>query len=280
MFPQLSGASPWQHDGAHFSWRILFSALLILPGPISGAETYSDASCNAVTSTMMSCARRWDAIRTECTKTVNTNTVWPGPCECSYYANDLPCFDEQAPCADQVWTQVPQWFRDGVTSCLMKNENYTIRAQLGTVDNPFLMTGVAGNATRVSVATARGASSTQTAQTGGTVPIPTASSTSTTDLDRSSKSAAASTSGLSTGAKAGIGVGISVGVLIVVAIVVLILKRRRAQTSRKVGGDESRGAELPDEDAKIHEIEVAAYSKHELAGHQGQRNWAEFRGKK
>jgi hypothetical protein len=53
---------------------------------------------------MNACAKRWDHIRTEC-KNSNTlsNTVWPGPCECAYFANDLPCFDDQALCVRPVY---------------------------------------------------------------------------------------------------------------------------------------------------------------------------------
>ncbi len=56
---------------------------------------------------MQSCASRWGSIRTECTKAVTSNTVWPGPCECAYYANDLAYFDEWELCTYQVWTQIP-----------------------------------------------------------------------------------------------------------------------------------------------------------------------------
>ncbi|KAI5367196.1 hypothetical protein Slin14017_G022320 [Septoria linicola] len=104
------------------------------------SETYAP-----VQSTFASCAQRVDSLRTECTKSYTTLTVWPGPCECSYYAQDLVCFDEQELCALQVWSQVPQWFRDGVSSCLAKDANYMVRAELGTFEDPFTVSGLAGS---------------------------------------------------------------------------------------------------------------------------------------
>lgn len=107
-------------------------------------ESYT-GPCIAVQSTFASCAQRVDALRTECTKSYTALTQWPGPCECTYYAQDLMCFDEQELCASQVWSQVPQWFRDGVTSCLAKDPDYTIRAQLGQFSDPFTVSGLAGS---------------------------------------------------------------------------------------------------------------------------------------
>ncbi|OAL44891.1 hypothetical protein IQ07DRAFT_684348 [Pyrenochaeta sp. DS3sAY3a] len=237
-------------------WLLLFSTFFIGHG--LAQETYTDAACIALNTSMASCAQRWDSIRQDCTKTVNTNTVWPGPCECAYYANDLPCFDDQALCAHQIWTQVPQWFRDGVTSCLMKDESYTIRADLGSSGNPFLSTGIAGNATRITSSTPTDSISLPTAQTGGSIPPPTSTPTGAGNLTEGSNTS----KGLSSGAKAGIGVGIGVGVLVILAIVFLFVRRKQAQASRQ----RPNAAELHDEDAEIHEIEVEKYSKHELAG--------------
>jgi hypothetical protein len=59
------------------------------------------------------------------------------------------CFDEQALCASQAWSQVPQWFRDGVTTCLAKDAKYTIRAELGTFEVPFTIAGLAGSLTSI-----------------------------------------------------------------------------------------------------------------------------------
>ncbi|KAL6709480.1 hypothetical protein ACN47E_001415 [Coniothyrium glycines] len=237
---------------------ILTTICLIYTTPIIAAETFTDASCNAVTATMTSCARRWDAIRQNCTNSYGSNTVWPGPCECSYYANDLPCFDEQATCADQIWTQVPQWFRDGVTSCLMKDASYTIRAQLGTVENPFSITGLAGNATRTT------ASSSGAAQTGS---LPNAVSATTTPITNDP-----APRGLDNGAKIGIGVGIGIGVPILSFIIAFIVIRRSRGQKVDAGEELEAGEkyEVHGKDAKIFEAgSDSNLSKSELAGVMG-----------
>jgi hypothetical protein len=251
----------------------LHSLCFIICLSIVVAETYTNAACNAVEATMGSCAQRWDSIRTECTNSVTTNTIWPGPCECSYYANDLPCFDEQAACANQVWTQLPQWFRDGVTSCLMKDESYTIRAQLGSVENPFSTTGIAGNVTRATAAqTGRMISSPTVSSTTGSFNVPSATtnshSTIYTPLSTSATVSGiqrASSSGFSAGSKAGIGVGITIGILTTIALAVWLVKRKRRSLSDEATETESGTAELHNNDVKIYETEVETYSKHELA---------------
>lgn len=153
----------------------------------------------------------------------------------------------------------------------MKDESYTIRAQLGSVENPFLISGVAGNATRVAVetSTSGGSLATSTAQTGGSVSIPTASPTSTSGLDQLPSSAESSTRGLSTGAKAGIGVGASAGTLMAIGVIVYLARRRRSQAPKSNTGGESGAVELNDQDAEIHEAGfVTVHSKHELDGNQ------------
>jgi hypothetical protein len=71
------------------------------------------------------------------------------------------CFDEQESCASQAWSQVPTWFRDGVTTCVAKDRKYTIRAQLGTYSNPFTVVGLAGSlATTTATTNENGTSST------------------------------------------------------------------------------------------------------------------------
>ncbi|KAH6857944.1 hypothetical protein B0T12DRAFT_411657 [Alternaria alternata] len=252
---------------------LLHSLCFIICLSIVVAETYTNAACNAVEATMGSCAQRWDSIRTECTNSVTTNTIWPGPCECSYYGNDLPCFDEQAACANQVWTQLPQWFRDGVTSCLMKDESYTIRAQLGSVENPFSTTGIAGNVTRATAAqTGRMISSPTVSSTTGSFNVPSATtnshSTIYTPLSTSATVSGiqrASSSGFSAGSKAGIGVGITIGILTTIALAVWLVKRKRRSLSDEATETESGTAELHNNDVKIYETEVETYSKHELA---------------
>jgi hypothetical protein len=90
-------------------WRLnpffLFNLLsfLFVGSTLVRGETYTNSECNNALSTMGSCASQWDSIRIACKSAVTTNTVWPGPCECGYFANDLPCFDDQALCAAQVW---------------------------------------------------------------------------------------------------------------------------------------------------------------------------------
>ncbi|KAF2727992.1 hypothetical protein EJ04DRAFT_122520 [Polyplosphaeria fusca] len=255
-------------------------ALSIAFASVVSGETYTDASCNAVVPTMSSCASRWDSIRTECTKSITTNTVWPGPCECGYYTNDLECFDEQALCAVQVWSQVPQWFRDGVTSCLMKDASYTIRAQLGEWQNPFLISGLAGNAvtdygsstsTRESRSTSAGSISSTSAQTAGgpqtvTVTAPTSQSPSTT----ASSEGPSGAHGMSNGAKIGLGLGLGLGVLMVSLVGGgLLLQKRRASAKTTTGGAQI-VPELHGQDAHIFEVDSKRlYPENELAGDTG-----------
>jgi hypothetical protein len=86
------------------------------------------------------------------------------------------CFDEQELCASQVWSQVPAWFREGVTSCLAKDENYTIRAQLGTYSDPFTVDGLAGSLA-TTTPNANGTGISPTASPGATVTGPSSSAT-------------------------------------------------------------------------------------------------------
>lgn len=86
------------------------------------------------------------------------------------------CFDEQEFCASQAWSQVPAWFRDGVTSCLAKDENYTVRAQLGTYFDPFTVAGLAGSLA-TTTANANGTIMSSTASPGATVTGPSSSAT-------------------------------------------------------------------------------------------------------
>ncbi|KAK7181811.1 transmembrane alpha-helix domain-containing protein [Paraphaeosphaeria sporulosa] len=257
------------------------------------AETYTDAACNAAVPTMNSCASRWDSIRTECTNSVTTNTVWPGPCECAYYRNDLPCFDEQVLCAAQVWTQVPQWFRDGVTSCLMKDASYTIRAQLGNAQNPFLVSGIAGilattsgtfaSSAGSSAQTSLGASAAtaqETSLSSGAVSttlesrVTTQEQTSTTTQRSPTPSSsltgsATQRNGLSTGAKAGIGMGVSLGVIAAVFLCLFwFMRRRRAPVHSKFSTESgSEASELHGQCAEIHEASsTMVWPTNELVG--------------
>ncbi|KAH6663045.1 hypothetical protein B0J14DRAFT_570575 [Halenospora varia] len=224
---------------------------------------------------MQVCASRWDSIRTECTKTITTNTIWPGPCECSYYANDLPCFDEFAICAYQAWTQVPSWFREGVTSCIGKVPGYTIRAQLGSTDNPFTIASLTNGAT---LATQGGSSSSSgtPASSGSAVTGLGSGSSIASSTGLSSTSSISSTvsntpnvpsstgttppprAGLSTGQKTGIGVGVAVFAIILLVVAFLGFWWRRRHLQRKhteSGGFEK--PELPNNEKRKGEIFVS-----------------------
>jgi hypothetical protein len=223
------------------------------------AETFTNSECRAVTSSMNACAKRWDSIRLACKSSVTTNTIWPGPCECAYYANDLPCFDEQAFCAAQVWTQVPQWFRDGVSSCIMKDATYTVRANLGSASgvmgNPFTVTDLPGKATRTNVDA--GVVTGQPAQTGAGAVMPSPTGVSNVD----------NREGLSTGAKAGFGVGIGAGVILIAVAAFLIARSRKAPVVGDAEKRVSSPVELHDEEKKIYQLKSeSADPKMELSG--------------
>jgi hypothetical protein len=241
-------------------WLYVCVLLTHLLASAYAQETFTNSECVAAKPSMNACAKRWDSIRLACKSNVTTNTVWPGPCECAYYANDLPCFDEQAFCAAQVWTQVPQWFRDGVSSCIMKDAKYTVRANLGTamgaMGNPFTVQDLPGMATRTSVDA--GVITGTPAQTGATAAIVTATGVSNVD----------GREGLSTGAKAGFGVGIGAGVVLI-AVAAFLIARSRSQPV-PVSDAEKRApspAELHDEERKIYQLSSqSADPKTELSG--------------
>lgn len=182
-----------------FKTRVVSSQPQPLSILASMPESYTGA-CLAVQSTMQSCASRIDSLRTECT----------------YYAQDLMCFDEQELCASQVWSQVPAWFREGVTSCLAKDENYTVRAQLGTYSDPFTIVGLAGSlATTTAYANRTDMSS--TASPGATITGPNISTTGATTVGSTR---------INGGVIAGITIG-SVAGLSLLATGVYLLHRRR-----------------------------------------------------
>jgi hypothetical protein len=159
----------------------------------------------------------------------------------------------------------------------MKDESYTIRAQLGSVDNPFSMTGIAGNATKATAAQTgevalsptvnptTGSSNVSTATINGDSTVSTPLSTSTIVSANPPGNGKASSRGLSTGGKAGIGVGIAMGILIAIVLAVWLAKRKQKLPSKEATETESGTAELHSNDVKIYETEVEAYSKHELA---------------
>lgn len=247
------------------SW-LLLTVLTV----VTAQETYTNAACISATPAMNACAQRWDSIRTEwylilsrpispplthlhSTKSNTLNTVWPGPCECAYFANDLPCFDDQALCAEQVWTQVPQWFRDGVSSCLMKDSSFTVRAALGNASgamgNPFSVPDLPGKLTRAVDAGIASATSTP-ARTGASAILPSATSAVSQEAE-----------GLSTGAKAGFGAGIGVVVVgIAFAAVLIARSRRRNSTNTNFGAHDSEKSVVspPVKRAELHEQEKRA----------------------
>ncbi|EAT82804.1 hypothetical protein HBI56_066860 [Parastagonospora nodorum] len=229
------------------SW-LLLTVLTV----VTAQETYTNAACISATPAMNACAQRWDSIRTECTKSNTLNTVWPGPCECAYFANDLPCFDDQALCAEQVWTQVPQWFRDGVSSCLMKDSSFTVRAALGNASgamgNPFSVPDLPGKLTRAVDAGIATATSTP-ARTGASAILPSATSARLQEAE-----------GLSTGAKAGFGAGIGVVVVIIAFAAVLIARshrRKSTNTNTHFGAQDSEKSVVspPVKRAELHDQE-------------------------
>jgi hypothetical protein len=126
------------------------------------------------------------------------------------------CFDEQELCASQVWTQVPSWFRDGVTSCLAKDENYTVRAQLGTFSDPFTVAGLAGSLATPTGTNGTGASA--TASPGATISGLSSSTAGITD---------AGSDEMSGGAIAGAVIGSVAGLSLVVIGAFLLYRRRR-----------------------------------------------------
>jgi hypothetical protein len=228
---------------------------------VDAQETFTNSECRAATSSMNACAKRWDSIRLACKDSISTNTIWPGPCECAYYANDLPCFDEQAFCAAQVWTQVPQWFRDGVSSCIMKDATYTVRANLGSasgvIGNPFTVTDLPGKLQATRTGVDAGLVTGQPAQTGASASI--VSPTSVSNVDNRE--------GLSTGAKAGFGVGIGVGVVLIAVAAFLIARSRKVPVVADAEKRVDSPAELHDVEKKIYQLESkSADPKSELSG--------------
>ncbi|GAB7323447.1 hypothetical protein MBLNU13_g05899t1 [Cladosporium sp. NU13] len=195
------------------------------------SESYTGA-CLAVQSTMQSCASRIDSLRGECTKSYGTLTDWPGSCECTYYAQDLMCFDEQELCASQAWSQVPAWFREGVTSCLAKDENYTVRAQLGTYSDPFTVVGLAGSLA-TTTANANGTATSSTAGPGATISGPSSSAAGTINADSAT---------MTGGVIAGITIGSVVGLGLITTGAYLFRRRRNlklalAQKNKKSVGE-------------------------------------------
>ena len=92
------------------------------------------------------------------------------------------CFDEQELCASQAWSQVPAWFREGVTSCLAKDKNYAVRVQLGTYSDPFTNIDLAGSLATTTV-NANATDMSSTATPGPTISGPSSSAAGTTNAD-------------------------------------------------------------------------------------------------
>lgn len=92
------------------------------------------------------------------------------------------CFDEQELCASQAWSQVPAGFKEGVTLCLAKDENYTVRAQLGPYSDPFTVVGLA-RSLATTTATANGTDMSSTARPGATISGPISSAAGIVNAD-------------------------------------------------------------------------------------------------
>ncbi|KAE9963148.1 hypothetical protein BLS_009593 [Venturia inaequalis] len=216
-------------------------------------ESYTSAcGTSSIYSSFQDCAHRAYSLRDMCTSSYGSLTVWPGPCECSYYQQDLACFDERAFCASQIWTQAPQWFRDGVTSCLGLDGNYAIKAQIGSFENPFTVMGLAGiNATTTTMTTAR--------------PV----STSAIATQMNSLGDLGSRR-LGSGAIAGAVIGSLIGLFLLSLGIYLFLRhsklsKRRRDMEDEVENEKNRIPELHDKDAIIHMKETKENS-HEAPG--------------
>jgi hypothetical protein len=109
--------------------------------------------------------------------------------------------------------------RDGVTSCLATNENYTVRAQLGTYSDPFTVAGHAGGLA-TTTATANMTATSSTASPGATAAGPSSSATemSTTDSTR-----------MAGGVIAGVTIGSIAGLCLVVTGSYLFYRCRRSK---------------------------------------------------
>lgn len=130
----------------------------------------------------------------------------------------------------------------------MKDRSYTIRAQLGTISNPFhssIYSGIAGALQTFTPTSAR---------TGGSISTSTASPTTAVLGDQNSS---VKTDALSTGTKAGIGIGVSNFFLLLGALVIFLVRRRRVQAAAAAAArGEEKSKELDsvfEEDRRIYE---------------------------
>jgi hypothetical protein len=147
----------------------------------------------------------------------------------------------------------------------MKADGYTIRAQLGSVENPFGGTGLAsasgrsitGSLTASAAASVGASTSDQTvrAATGAVV-----------NDQGPGAAATASSTELDTGVKIGIGVGVDMGVVIFLAVIAWTLRKRHVHASKVVGAGEAGRSELESKGVMMHEAKVERHSRHELAG--------------
>lgn len=217
-----SGSRPGKH-GAH--GRQITESMPCARRQVSTmSETYTGVCTGTVQSTFQSCAQRIDSLRQDCTKSYATLTDWPGPCECTYYSQDMMCFDQQELCASQVWSQVPSWFRDGVTTCLAKDASYTVRAQLGTYQNPFTVTGLAGSL------------ATSTANPGSTATQNGAAATAGTAHEQGTRWRGGAVAGVVVG-------GVAALILLLLALWLMLRQRKKAAPSQT----EPENAESPPE---------------------------------
>jgi len=206
-------------------------------------ESYTGAcAISSIYSSFQECAHRADSLRAICTSSYGSLTVWPGPCECSFYAQDLACFDEKTFCASQIWSQASQWFRDGVTTCLGNDKNYEVKAQIGTFENPFTITGLPGINATISSACPASTSALAT---------PTGNGTARGAL---SPSFPLSSTKLSSGAIAGAVIGSFIGCLLVALAAYLFLRQAKKKRDMEAEAEREKNLvpELHDKDAIIH----------------------------
>jgi hypothetical protein len=129
------------------------------------------------------------------------------------------CFDEQELCASQAWSQVPTWFRDGVTTCVAKDEKYTIRAQLGTYSDPFTVAGLAGSLAITTAATNENGTS-STASPGAT---------STGLSSPTGGTASGGSAAMSGGVIAGVVLGTVIGLCLIATGAYLLYRHRKSK---------------------------------------------------
>jgi len=130
-----------------------------------------------------------------------------------------------------------------VTTCLGNDRNYEVKAQLGTFENPFTVTGLVGsNDTRTSAS-----------------PVSTRATVTSTSHPTSSSPT------ISSGAIAGAVIGSTIGFFLIALAIYLLLRqaKRRRDVEAEAEREKNRIPELHEDDAIIHMKETKDNS-HEL----------------